>query len=43
MLAGFGQFITVIANNGVWGNEHHAQLRQIGRTINASFGDVRYD
>jgi acetolactate synthase-1/2/3 large subunit len=43
VLAGIGQFVTVIANNGVWGNEHHAQPRQIGRTINASFGDVRYD
>jgi acetolactate synthase I/II/III large subunit len=42
-LAGLNQFVTVIANNGVWGNEHHAQPRQIGRTINASFGDVRYD
>ncbi len=42
-LAGLNRFVTVIANNGVWGNEHHAQPRQIGRTINAGFGDVRYD
>ncbi len=43
VLAGLNTFVTVIANNGVWGNEHHAQPRQIGRTINAGFGDVRYD
>jgi len=43
VLAGLNRFVTVVANNGVWGNEHHAQPRQIGRTINASFGDVRYD
>ena len=43
VLAGLNKFVTVIANNGVWGNEHHAQPRQIGRTINASFGEVRYD
>ncbi|MEQ9124592.1 MAG: thiamine pyrophosphate-dependent enzyme, partial [Alphaproteobacteria bacterium] len=43
VLAGLNRFVTVIANNGVWGNEHHAQPRQIGRTINATFGDVRYD
>jgi len=42
-LAGLNRFVTVIANNGVWGNEHHAQPHQIGRTINAGFGDVRYD
>ena len=43
VLAGLNRFVTVIANNAVWGNEHHAQPRQIGRTINAGFGDVRYD
>lgn len=43
VLAGLNRFVTVIANNAAWGNEHHAQPRQIGRTINAGFGDVRYD
>ena len=43
VLAGLNHFVTVIANNAVWGNEHHSQPRQIGRTINAGFGDVRYD
>jgi acetolactate synthase-1/2/3 large subunit len=43
VLADLNQFVTVVANNGVWGNERHAQPRQIGRNINAGFGDVRYD
>ncbi|MSO64925.1 MAG: thiamine pyrophosphate-binding protein [Alphaproteobacteria bacterium] len=42
--AGFAPFVTVIANNGVWGNEYHTQQRLVGRHINAHFGkDVRYD
>ncbi len=36
-------FICVISNNGGWGNEIHTQPRQVGRTINAHFGEVRYD
>lgn len=36
-------FICVISNNGGWGNEIHSQPRQIGRTVNAHFGEVRYD
>ena len=36
-------FVTVIANNGGWGNEIHTQRRMVGRLINANFGDVRYD
>ncbi len=36
-------FVCVISNNGGWGNEIHSQPRQIGRTINAHFGEVRYD
>jgi len=40
--AGFS-LVCVIANNGGWGNEFHSQPRQIGRTINANFGQVYYD
>lgn len=36
-------FLCVISNNGGWGNEMHTQPRQVGRTINAHFGAVRYD
>jgi acetolactate synthase-1/2/3 large subunit len=36
-------FVTVIANNGVWGNEYHTQPFQIGRRLNADLGDLRYD
>ncbi len=36
-------FLCVISNNGGWGNEIHSQPRQVGRTINAHFGDVHYD
>lgn len=36
-------FLCVISNNGGWGNEILSQPRQIGRTINAHFGAVRYD
>ncbi len=36
-------FLCVISNNGGWGNEIHTQPHQVGRTINAHFGDVRYD
>lgn len=36
-------FLCVISNNGGWGNEIHTQPRQVGRTINAHFGEVRYD
>lgn len=36
-------FLCVISNNGGWGNEMHTQPNQVGRTINAHFGEVRYD
>ncbi|MDE0801535.1 MAG: thiamine pyrophosphate-binding protein [Rhodospirillaceae bacterium] len=36
-------FLCVISNNGGWGNEIHSQPHQVGRTINAHFGEVRYD
>lgn len=36
-------FLCIISNNGGWGNEILGQPRQIERTINAHFGDVRYD
>ena len=36
-------FVCIISNNGGWGNEIHSQPRQVGRTINAHFGDVHYD
>jgi acetolactate synthase I/II/III large subunit len=36
-------FLCIISNNGGWGNEIHTQPPQVGRTINAHFGDVRYD
>ncbi len=36
-------FVTVIANNGVWGNEYHTQPFQIGRRLNADLGNVNYD
>jgi acetolactate synthase-1/2/3 large subunit len=36
-------FLCVISNNGGWGNEIYVQPRQVGRTINAHFGEVRYD
>ena len=36
-------FLCIISNNGGWGNEIHSQPREVGRTINAHFGDVRYD
>jgi len=42
VLAGL-PFVCVISNNGGWGNEIHSQPRQVGRTINAHFGDVHYD
>lgn len=32
-----------ISNNGVWGNELFGQKRDIGRNVNHSFGDIRYD
>jgi acetolactate synthase-1/2/3 large subunit len=42
--AGFKPFVTLIANNGVWGNEYHTQKRMVGRHLNAHFGpNVRYD
>lgn len=36
-------FLCVISNNGGWGNEIHTQPRQVGRTINAHFGEAHYD
>ena len=44
VLAGLNQFVTVDRQQRRLGQRaRHAQPRQIGRTINAGFGDVRYD